>query len=182
MYQSKFNEALHFLDTMCEQLCIANCNKMKFYIYFGQKNYALAEDYAQFVNVGDPPYFGDSAFLAYVYNQQGKNKLAESVLNNIKNSLQNQLAEEFYIQVLKNWRLAYLYAILNENQKALKYLSQAVDDFAPGAFDYYVASNPIFAQLHNDPEFQAIVKRVKDEKAAIRAQVREMEERGEIDL
>jgi len=41
---------------------------------------------------------------------------------------------------------------------------------------------PFFENLWDDPEFKAIVKRAQDEKAAIRAQIREMEERGEIDL
>ena len=42
--------------------------------------------------------------------------------------------------------------------------------------------DPFFESLRDDPEFKAIVKRVQEEKAAIRAQIREMEERGEIDL
>lgn len=37
---------------------------------------------------------------------------------------------------------------------------------------------PLFENLRDDPEFKAIVKRAQDEKAALRAQVREMEERG----
>ena len=182
MLQSKFSEALHFLDSMCEQSCIANCNKMKFYIYFGQKNSDLAEDYAQFVNVSGPPYVGDSTFLAYVYYQQGKDKLAETVLNRIKNSLQHKRAEDIIMYFTNNLRLSYLHAILNENQEALKYLSQAVDDGTMHAFDYFVELNPIFAELRNDPEFQAVVKRIQDKKAAIRAQIREMEERGELNL
>jgi len=41
---------------------------------------------------------------------------------------------------------------------------------------------PFFESFKDDPEFQAIVKRAQEEKAAIRAQVREMEERGNLDL
>jgi len=40
----------------------------------------------------------------------------------------------------------------------------------------------MFENLWDNEEFQAIVKRDQDEKAAIRAQVREMEARGELTL
>ena len=42
--------------------------------------------------------------------------------------------------------------------------------------------DPIFENLWKDPEFKTIVKRAQDKKAAIRAQMQEMIERGEIDL
>jgi len=42
--------------------------------------------------------------------------------------------------------------------------------------------DPFFESLRDDPEFKAIVKQAQEEKAAIRAQVREMEERGELTL
>ena len=44
---------------------------------------------------------------------------------------------------------------------------------------FFISANE---NLWDDPEFKAIVKRAQDKKAAIRAQVREMEEQGEIDL
>jgi hypothetical protein len=42
--------------------------------------------------------------------------------------------------------------------------------------------DPFFESLRGDPEFKAIVKQVQELKAALRAQVSEMEERGELDL
>ena len=42
--------------------------------------------------------------------------------------------------------------------------------------------DPFFANLRDDVEFQAIVKKAQEEKAALRARVREMEERGELQL
>ena len=54
---------------------------------------------------------------------------------------------------------------------------------------YFVKVFPRIAKIQGisqfvarDPEFKAIVKEAQDEKAALRAQVREMEERGELDL
>jgi hypothetical protein len=46
----------------------------------------------------------------------------------------------------------------------------------------FITINPFFEILWDNPEYKAIVKRVQDEKAAIRAQIREAEERGELDL
>ena len=46
----------------------------------------------------------------------------------------------------------------------------------------YVLIDPFFESLRDDPEFKAIVKQAQEEKAALRAQVREMEERGELTL
>lgn len=40
----------------------------------------------------------------------------------------------------------------------------------------------MFETLRNDPEFKAIVKKVQEEKAAIRMQIKEMENTGQLDL
>jgi len=49
------------------------------------------------------------------------------------------------------------------------------------SFDLMV-NNPMFETLRNDPEFKAIVKKVQEEKAAIRMQIKEMENTGKLDL
>ena len=54
-------------------------------------------------------------------------------------------------------------------------------EFGFGLHDF-ILIDPFFEGLWDDPEFQAIVKQAQEEKAALRAQVREMEERGELDL
>ena len=41
---------------------------------------------------------------------------------------------------------------------------------------------PGFDNLRNDPKFNEIVKRIEDKRAVIRAQFKEMEERGEINM
>jgi hypothetical protein len=46
----------------------------------------------------------------------------------------------------------------------------------------FIQYDIMFENLWDNEEFQAFVKRNQDEKEAIRAQVREMEERGELDL
>ena len=67
-------------------------------------------------------------------------------------------------------------------EKALEYLAKAVDLRLMWGWHDFLEINPIFEKLWDDPEFKALVKRAQDEKAAIRAQVQEMIDKGEIDL
>jgi len=46
----------------------------------------------------------------------------------------------------------------------------------------FILIDPFFESLRDDPEFEAIVKQAQEEKAALRVQIREMEERGELNL
>jgi len=46
----------------------------------------------------------------------------------------------------------------------------------------WIEKHSPFENLRDDPEFKAMVKQAQEEKAALRAQVRGMEERGELDL
>ena len=46
----------------------------------------------------------------------------------------------------------------------------------------FILVDPFFESLRNDPEFKDIIKAVQEEKAALREQVRQMEERGELNL
>jgi len=78
--------------------------------------------------------------------------------------------------------LSRIYAFQGNRVDALKHLSEyAKIGFANGWHDY-ILIDPFFESLRDDPEFQSIVKQEQEEKAALRAQVREMEERGELTL
>jgi hypothetical protein len=80
------------------------------------------------------------------------------------------------------YELAAIYAFQGDRKKGLKYLAEfAKRGFYNGWYDF-ILINPFFENLWDDPDFQAIVKQAQEEKAALRAQVREMEERGELDL
>ena len=46
----------------------------------------------------------------------------------------------------------------------------------------FILIDPFFESLRDHPEFKSIVKQVQDEKAELRAQVRQMEVRGELNL
>jgi len=46
----------------------------------------------------------------------------------------------------------------------------------------FILNDPFFESLRDDPECKAIVKHAQEEKAELREQVRQMEERGELTL
>jgi len=71
---------------------------------------------------------------------------------------------------------------LGEKDEALKFLSEAAKFGFEWGWQDFIEIDPTFENLRDDPEFKAIVKQVRDEKAAIRAQVQEIMERDEIDL
>ena len=51
-----------------------------------------------------------------------------------------------------------------------------------GGWHDFILVDPFFESLRDDPEFKAIVKQAQEEKAALREQVGQMEERGELTL
>ena len=78
--------------------------------------------------------------------------------------------------------LSRIYAFNGNRVEALKYLAEYANlGFRFGWHDFLLI-DPFFESLWDDPEFKSIMKQAQDEKAALRAQVREMEERGELDL
>ena len=100
-----------------------------------------------------------------------------NILNDTRIKLENQLAK--YKTRGPLFLLTQIHAIQNERNKAINYLSEyAKLGFQTGWHDE-IEIYPTFSNLWDDPEFKAIVKRAQEKKAAIRAQLREMEERGE---
>ena len=80
------------------------------------------------------------------------------------------------------WMLTGAYSILNDKVNALHYLSKLEESGFYTGWQDFMMIFPAFKNLWDDPEFKTIITRVQDKKSALRAQVREMEERGEIDL
>ncbi|MCK5467240.1 MAG: tetratricopeptide repeat protein, partial [Cyclobacteriaceae bacterium] len=85
-----------------------------------------------------------------------------------------------------DYHLAAISAYRGDQEKALQYLRDYENkvfypdhNLIPISFIQY---DIMFENLWDNEEFKAIVKRDQDEKAAIRVQLREMEERGELDL
>jgi TolB-like protein/Tfp pilus assembly protein PilF len=185
LIQGKYDEALHILDSICSvNACEQKCDIMKFWIYTMQKEFEKAEkSYNKAVNAGYKRNEDDDLYIAYLYNEIGRKKEALSILNNSikldENSLKGNLSR--WSPYISNLRLAAAHAILDENKKALKYLSELEKSGHPQQF-YTINTFPGFDKLRNDPEFKAIVKRIEDQRAAVRQMVREMEQRGDLHL
>jgi tetratricopeptide (TPR) repeat protein len=115
-------------------------------------------------------------YLAYVYKQLGRTEEAEKVFAEQIKMLQSGDNRTAY------YDLAKIYAFQGDKKQSLKYLAEyAKKGFQNGRHDF-ILIDPFYKSLRDDPEFQAIVKEAQEEKAALRAQVRDMEKRGELDL
>jgi TolB-like protein/Tfp pilus assembly protein PilF len=182
--QGKYDEALHDLDSICSITeCEPTCDFMRFYIYTSLKEFEKAEKYYnKAVNSGYKSIVDFDIYLAYLYKETGRKNKAISVLNNLIKREENELKGNNSGTELKvtKLNLAAAWAMLDENKKALYYLSELEKT---GLFEYPCTLGSVpFDNLRNDPEFKAIVKRIGDNRSATRQKIREMEERGEIDL
>jgi TolB-like protein/tetratricopeptide (TPR) repeat protein len=185
-YQSKYEEAFSFLDTVCvKQDRAIVCSHCRFNIYLAQKEFGKAEEqFNQFLILSGIPNISDSISLAYLYKETGKGDLSETILQNCQTSLGKKL---FGIWDRQGYYLRYLYlamvnAIMDRKAEAVSCLSQAFDNGLEGSWFDYAEVCPVFENLRDVPEFRALLNKVRAEKAAIRAQVNEMVKRGEINL
>jgi hypothetical protein len=63
----------------------------------------------------------------------------------------------------------------------LSALRRAIDEGWRGYWWYYLKYDPTLESLHDEPEFQAMVKEIEADMAAQLAHVREMERNGELE-
>ena len=159
---------------------------MRFYIYTTQKEFEKAEQYYnKAVAAGYEQSNNDDIYVAYLYNETGRKKEALEILNNsIKRDKEELLRSQYLTWFSGTYlRLAAAWALLGDNKKALEYLSK-IESARSGLYEtpYKIRTFPGFDKLRNDPEFKAILKRIENEKDSIRAQIIEMEKRGELDM
>jgi hypothetical protein len=119
-----------------------------------------------------------------LYNETGRKNEALSILNNFikrNENLLNNSVRDWHFRIT-GYRLSAAYALIGEKKKALKYIPYYNAKLEilfilnnPGSF-------PGFDTLRNEPEFKAFLQLIEDEKSASLAQVREMEQKGEIEL
>lgn len=185
--QGNFNEALNFLDSIQNfTTCKRACDIMRFYYYTLQKDLKRAEGYSkQALNAAQSGFIQEDGYydiyFNYLLNETGrKNDAAKGLQNSVKYYEAEMLKINGVQLSIVRLKLAASYAMLGENEKALEYLSQ-LEKF--GLFEYPITLTfPGFDNLSNDPEFKAVVKRIEDQRAAIREKVREMEDSGELNL
>ena len=183
--QGRNDEAFQYLDSICNiTLCEQECDIMRFRIYTTQNELEKAEKYYnKAVATGYKRSDDDNLYIAYLYKETGRKKEALSILNNSLKRGENALriGTSQYISSMINLQLAATYALLDENIKALKYLSE-VEKLGLYDWPITIKTFPGFDNLRNDPEFNATLKRIEDKKTIIRSQIMEMESRGEIDM
>jgi hypothetical protein len=119
--------------------------------------------------------------ITELYSNTGRKEEADMLLERLLTVYKKQLEIEG-----EHWHntliLSNIYAQLDERDKALEYLAKTFDFGVTWGWQDIIEHHPLYRNLWDDPEFEAIVQRAKDEKEAIRAKILEMEERGEIDL
>ncbi len=188
LIQGKFQEALQFADSTCQVVdCERECSRVLFRASLLLGEFEQAELYFnQWRNSGQDFYIFEFQLnyeLGYVYHQLGRTEEAEKIFTEQIEKLESELDRGGIRPYLQPYLdLARIYAFTGVKNKALNYLSKSVEQgFIEGWHDF-ILIDPFFKSLRDDPEFKAIVKQAQEEKAALRAQVREMEERGELNL
>jgi TolB-like protein/tetratricopeptide (TPR) repeat protein len=183
--QGKFREAFQFADSICQKIeCKRICDFQLFQASLLLNEYERAEKYyyqfqkyelGHFLN-----HFMD-VHMGYVLHKLGRTEEAEKIFSNEIIKLKSELEKNR--QRRDNYALlSKIYAFRGDRNEALIYLTEYANlGFSKGYHDF-ILIDPFFESLRDDPEFKTIVKKAQEEKAAIRAQIREMEERGEIDL
>jgi TolB-like protein len=184
--EGKNQKALIFIDSICgeDDRFPVRCYIEKWYHYLHLKEFKRAKKYYDLlVNNGRRIAQYDSARLAYMYKELGKDDLAIETLNRLRGSLENMLKENR--EDSKAYALNLLpsvHALLNNKEEALKYLAEYAKVGFIGGEQDFIKYSPVYDNIRDDPEFIAIIKREQDNKAAIRAKVREMEEQGELEF
>ena len=100
-------------------------------------------------------------------------KVFEEQIANLEKTLESDVRPNYLA-------IAQIYAFTGNKDKALKNLLKSVEQGL--GFVDFILIDPFFESLREDSEFKSIVQQAQEEKAALRAQVREMEERGELTL
>jgi tetratricopeptide (TPR) repeat protein len=185
MVQGKFQQALQFADSICQQAeCKLGCSLARFEASLLLGEFEKAEQYFDRYQEAGPSgvIFNKSRInrqIGYVYDQLGKTEEAEIFFSENIQRLQSRLGQERLNRSRSDdyLRLARIYAFQGTRKEA----EYAKWGFSGGQHDF-ILIDPFFQSLWDDPEFKAIVKKAQEEKAALRAKVREMEERGELDL
>jgi TolB-like protein/AraC-like DNA-binding protein/Tfp pilus assembly protein PilF len=188
--QGNCNEALSFLDSIQNfTTCGSACDIMRFYYYTLQRDFKKAGEYSnKALNVTQSAFIHADGYYDIYYNYLLKETgMGNEAIKGLKKSIEYYEADmlkahvaDLTIVIKDRLKTAASFAMLGENEKALKYLSQ-LEKF--GLFEYPITLKfPGFDNLRNDPEFKAIVKRIEDQRAATRAKVREMEQSGELHL
>ncbi len=180
--QSKYDEALKILDKYCKPNGVeVFCLRSRMYNHIFKKDYDKALiDVRAIYNFKNQLITNDSVFIAYLYKNTGREKEASEIIQKSLNSYKKiSVTDKGSNPYLFS---SFLYALMDDKKTSLEQLSKAVDLGIIWGFYKLPSIVPFYENIRNDTEFKAIINRIEDQKASQRAQVKEMELRGEIDL
>jgi TolB-like protein len=184
--QSDYNAAMQFLDSnYAISDCEKTCFRQKFVIAMVQGNIEKAEDYYHMApETPSLPGFLNALTNACFFLESGRTEEGNSTLEDLIKVHKDLLGEELNRRDLTRtyWMLSGAYALLNDKAKAIDYLSKLEESgFFVGMQDLIMIF-PAFENLWEDPQFNIIMKRVRDKKTRLREQVNEMRSTGEIHI
>ena len=181
-----YDAADYFLDSICNITdCEKICSRQRYMISVFQKDFKKAEEYykeaPETLNI---PLFISDLLNACFFYEIGRKDEANILLENVIEHNLNLLNSKLQGSGISNacWMLTGAYSILNDKVNALHYLSQLEESGFFVGWQDFIMIFPAFKNLWDDPEFKTIITRVQNKKSAIRAQVREMEEQGKLNL
>ena len=178
--EGNYAKALQYTDSICPLIDCDACNAWYIRLYAYKKEFKKAEQYLkkwEYAKGGART----NAEIGYVYYQLGRRKEAEEYFQAIIKSYEDRITMRtnnpgFHNNVLK------IFTFQNKIPEALQTIKKIVKTGRYiDKFDSMI-HNPMMKNLLDEPEFIAIFEEVQEKKAAIRAQIKEMEERGEINL
>jgi TolB-like protein/AraC-like DNA-binding protein/Tfp pilus assembly protein PilF len=185
--QGNYKEGINFLDSIGKFTpCLYACDIMRFYYHASQRDFKSAEGYLnKAFNNGLDSFTWEKGYydvyFNYLLKETGRESEARAALEKSVKHYEADMQKAYGLELARDrLKLAASYAMLGEKEKTLNYLSQ-LEKF--GLFEFPLTlSFPGFDNLRGDTEFKSICKRITDKRAAVREKIREMEERGEIDL
>jgi TolB-like protein/tetratricopeptide (TPR) repeat protein len=187
VYQERNADCFSFLDSIYYIMpCRQECDAIRFLLFTKAKEFGKAEEY--YNKALQEGYIVTEEFelyYAYLLRQTGRKKEALSILKKSidrdKNLLKIRIEpfNTFFI----NARLAASYALLEDKEMSIKYLRDLSNltiagFYSPVTFNIF----PGFDFLRTDPLFIELEKLSENERVSLRAQVKQMELRGEINL
>ncbi len=152
----------------------ARIDEGKSYYYNAfMRNYDIALAYYEKANqVGNEVVETDTVDqinIAYIYLKKGKTKEGYKLLNHLFEKSQGTRYDHI-------WKQAEIYAAMGNQEKALEKI-KILEQLNPywGRMFSLMPHYHVFEGLYENPEFQAIIKRVDKKKAKIRQQIDAME-------
>jgi len=116
--------------------------------------------------------------LALILARTGDPERAELLLERSLQFIQSRPHSDGY----RGYEIAdvQIHALRGEKRKALSALRQAIDEHWRVGWQRWLKYKPDLEPLHDDPEYQVMVKEIEADMAAQLAHVREMERNGEL--